>query len=220
MATPSSMTSCTWPWGDSASLWPSAHREELRRPGARPTPSAKILLSLGGERVSSTAAGRIGATGRERTLYAAAALSLGCASPLMGDARALRGVVGLRGFLCCGWRSPDTLRPDRGALADPDNLTRGHRGQPRDRGAVPADTDGGDTFFRTRGWGGGGIRLRGRVCHGIRAGNRGGAGRSAIAQRPAREKAYDRTHRGHRAGLGRSRGAPSGACLLSLEPRV
>src|SRR5829696_7970366 len=70
------MTSCTWSWGDLASLWPSAHREELRRPGARPTPSAKTLLSLGGERVSSTAAGRIGATGRERTLYAAAALSL------------------------------------------------------------------------------------------------------------------------------------------------
>src|SRR5215204_6544368 len=147
------MTSCTWPWGDSASLWPSAHREELRRPGARPTPSAKILLSLGGERVSSTAAGRIGATGRERTLYAAAALSLGCASPLMGDARALRGVVGLRGFLCCGWRSPDTLRPDRGALADPDNLTRGHRGQPRDRDAVPADANGGDSIVRTRGRG-------------------------------------------------------------------
>src|SRR5215203_7170118 len=70
------MTSCTWPWGDSASLWPSAHREELRRPGARPTPSAKTLATLGGERVSSTAAGRIAATGREPTLYAAAALSL------------------------------------------------------------------------------------------------------------------------------------------------
>src|SRR5829696_1558772 len=69
------MTSCTWSWGDSASLWPSARREKLRRPGARPTRSAKTLLSLGGERVSSTAAGRIGATGRERTLYAAAALS-------------------------------------------------------------------------------------------------------------------------------------------------
>src|SRR5215208_1784129 len=66
------MTSCTWPWGGSASQWPSAHREELRRPGARPTPSAKTLATLGGERVSSTAAGRIGATGRERTLYAAA----------------------------------------------------------------------------------------------------------------------------------------------------
>src|ERR687884_675196 len=70
------MTSCTWSWESSASLWPSAHREELRRPGARPTPSAKTLATLGGERVSSTAAGRIGAAGRERTLYAAAALSL------------------------------------------------------------------------------------------------------------------------------------------------
>src|SRR5215208_6243791 len=66
------MTSCTWPWGGSASRWPSARREELRRPGARPTPSAKTLVTFGGERVSSTAAGRIGATGRERTLYAAA----------------------------------------------------------------------------------------------------------------------------------------------------
>src|SRR5215204_7659977 len=70
------MTSCTWPWGGSASLWPSARREELRRPGARPTPSAKTLLSLGGERVSSTAPWRVAATGRKRTLYAAAALSL------------------------------------------------------------------------------------------------------------------------------------------------
>src|SRR5215217_8480829 len=76
MATPSSMTSCTWLWESSASLWPSARREEPRRPGARPTCSAKTLVTLGGERVSSTAAGRIGATGRERTLYAAAALSL------------------------------------------------------------------------------------------------------------------------------------------------
>ena len=46
----------------------------------------------------------------------------------MGDARALRGVVGLRGFLSCGWRSPNTLRPDRAALTDPDNLTRGIAG--------------------------------------------------------------------------------------------
>src|SRR5215207_6706944 len=217
------MTSCTWSWGDSASLWPSAHREELRRPGARPTPSAKTLATLGGERVSSTAAGRIAATGRERTLYAAAALSLLTALVHLGVTPehfgALRGVVGLRDFLSCGCRSPDTLRPDRAALTDPDSLTFGHRGQPRDRGAVPADTDGGDSFFRTRGRGGGGIRLCGRVCHGIRAGNRGSARRSAIAQRPAREKAYDRAHRGHRAGLGRSRGAPSAACLLSLEPR-
>src|SRR5215213_7456158 len=70
------MTSCTWLWGESASRWPSARREELRREGARPTRSVKTLVTLGGERVSSTAAGRIGATGRERTLYAAAALSL------------------------------------------------------------------------------------------------------------------------------------------------
>src|SRR5215212_7773969 len=70
------MTSCTWLWESSASRWPSARREELRREGARPTPSAKTLVTLGGERVSSTAAGRIGAMGRERTLYAAAALSL------------------------------------------------------------------------------------------------------------------------------------------------
>src|SRR5215212_4862247 len=76
MATPTSMTSCTWPWGGSASLWPSARREELRRAGARPTPSAKTLATLGGERLSSTAAGRTGATGRGGTLYAAAALSL------------------------------------------------------------------------------------------------------------------------------------------------
>src|SRR5215203_903126 len=76
MATPSSMTSCTWLWEPSASLWPSARREELRRPGARPTPSAKTLATLGGERVSSTAPWRVAATGRERTLYAAAALSL------------------------------------------------------------------------------------------------------------------------------------------------
>src|SRR5215218_8516172 len=34
------------------------------------------MATFGGERVSSTAAGRIGARGRERTLYAAAALSL------------------------------------------------------------------------------------------------------------------------------------------------
>src|SRR5215218_2112132 len=70
------MISCTWPWGGSASLWPSARREELRREGARPTRNAKTLVTLGGERVSSTAAGHIGAMGRERTLYAAAALSL------------------------------------------------------------------------------------------------------------------------------------------------
>src|SRR5687767_5508735 len=70
------MTSCTWPWGGSASLWPSARREELRRADARQTPSAKTLATLEGERLNSTAAGRIGATGRERTLYAAAALSL------------------------------------------------------------------------------------------------------------------------------------------------
>src|SRR5215210_5563679 len=70
------MTSCTWLWESSASLWPSARREDLRREGARPTRSAKTLVTLGGERVSSTAAGRIGATGRERTLYAAAVLSL------------------------------------------------------------------------------------------------------------------------------------------------
>ena len=38
--------------------------------------SAKTLAILGGERVSSTAPWRIAATGRERTLYAAAALSL------------------------------------------------------------------------------------------------------------------------------------------------
>jgi hypothetical protein len=56
--------------------WPSLRREELRRPGARPTPSAKTPVSLGEERVSSTAAGRIAARGRERTLYAAATLSL------------------------------------------------------------------------------------------------------------------------------------------------
>src|SRR5215204_6617713 len=70
------MTSCTWSWGGSASLWPSARREEPRRPGARPTPSPKTLATLGGEQLSSTAAGRIAVTGRERTLYAASALSL------------------------------------------------------------------------------------------------------------------------------------------------
>src|SRR5215217_7330059 len=76
MATPSSMTSCTWLWESSASLCPSARREELRRPGARPACSAKTLVTLGGEWVSSTAAERIGARGWDRTLYAAAALSL------------------------------------------------------------------------------------------------------------------------------------------------
>src|SRR5215204_722336 len=75
MATPSSMTSCTWSWEFSASRWPSARPEELRRPGARPTRRAKAPATVG-ERVSSTAAARIGATGRGRTLYAAAALSL------------------------------------------------------------------------------------------------------------------------------------------------
>ena len=41
----------------------------------------------------------------------------------------------------------------------------------------------------------------------------------AALLRNAREKAYDRAHRGHRAGLGRPRGAPSAACLLSLDAR-
>jgi hypothetical protein len=35
--------------GGSASLWPSLRREELRRAGARPTPSATTLVTLGGD---------------------------------------------------------------------------------------------------------------------------------------------------------------------------
>ena len=170
--------------------------------------------------MNSTAAGRLGVSGRGRTLYAAATLSL------------LAGLIHL-------WVTPEHFEEWWGygvfflvaaaaqilyvpiVLLLPTRivLLGGIAGQPSDRGAVPADADGGDPFVRTRGRGGGGIRLRGRVCHAVRAGNRGGAGGSAIAQRHSQEKAHDPAHRGRRAGLGRARGAPSAARLLSLDPR-
>jgi hypothetical protein len=170
--------------------------------------------------VSSTAAGRIGATGRERTLYAAATLSL------------LAGLLHL-------WVTPEhfeewwgygafflvagaaqilyvpivVLWPTRIVLlaAIAGNLAI--------VGLYLLTRTVGIPFFGPEA---GEVEGFGfvDVCHGIGAGDRGGAGRSAIAQRHAPEKAYDRAHRGHRAGIGRARGAPSAACLLSSNLRV
>jgi hypothetical protein len=170
--------------------------------------------------VSSTAAGRIAATGRERTLYATAALSL------------LAGLIHL-------WVTPEHFEEWWGygvfflvaaaaqilyvpiVLLLPTRivLLLGIAGNLVIVGLYLLTRTVGIPFFGPEA---GEVERFGfvDVCHGIRAGHRGGAGRSAIAQRFAREKAYDRTHRGRRAGLGRARGAPSAACLLSLDSRV
>src|SRR5215213_5959656 len=70
------MTSCTWLWESSASRWPSPPREGPGRRGVRLAHRAGTPITPGEARLRSIVAGRIGATGRGRILYAAAALSL------------------------------------------------------------------------------------------------------------------------------------------------
>src|SRR5215208_8497163 len=120
------MTSCTWSWGAQprCGLRCAERNYAERALGQRLARRHWLPLEETGE-LNCGGAHRSDGSGAY-FVRGSDPLALGWASPLMGDARALRGVVGLRGFLCCGSRSPDTLRPDRAALTDPDSLTRGH----------------------------------------------------------------------------------------------
>jgi hypothetical protein len=168
--------------------------------------------------VSSTAPWRIAATGRERTLYAAAALSL------------LAGLIHL-------WVTPEHLKewwcygaffvvagaaqilyipivvlwPTRIVLLG------GIAGNLAIVGLYLLTRTVGIPFFGPEA---GEVEGFGFVDVCATASELGIAvALGAALLRHARAKAYDRAHRGHRAGLGRARGAPSAGCLLSLDAR-
>src|SRR5215203_5841330 len=81
-------------------------------------------------------------------LYGGSAVVARGAHPPVGDARALRGVVGIRHFLPCGSRSAGALRPAPAALAQPNRTAAWPRGQLGDRVVVPTHAGGWYPFVR------------------------------------------------------------------------
>jgi len=156
-----------------------------------------------------------------RVLYAAAALSLLAALiHLWVTPEHLEEWWGYGAFFLVTALAQALYAPLVAGLAHPDSLAGGHRGQPCHRGAVPPDADGGGPFVRAGGRRGREYRLRRLVRHDHGGRDRRGAGGGAVTGNLHPEEAHDPALVGRGVGLGRARGAPGGACLLSLGPRV
>src|SRR5215213_9805547 len=99
------MTSCTWHWASLASLSSSPRPGPPRRGTLELREDKEARLSEGTGEIERGDVYRSGGQG-SRTVRGGVPLARRRADPPVGDARALRGVVGLRDVLPCDRRCP------------------------------------------------------------------------------------------------------------------